>query len=66
MVGECHLSHDVGTAGEAGLTERRVHLERLLVLLQLQVGVGSEHLTEPVVGQGQALQLAACKLGLDN
>ena len=57
MVGERHLGHDVGTTGEAGLAEGHVHLEALVVLLQLEEGVGGEHLAQPHVGQAEALQL---------
>ena len=57
-----HLRHDVGALGEAGLAQPVVYPHRLLVLLQLEVGVGHEHLATPVVGQVELGQLVP---GLD-
>ena len=46
-----HLCHDVGALPQAGSTEAIVDLDSLLILLELEVGVGEEDLLAPVLGE---------------
>ena len=52
-----HLCHDVGALPQAGSTEAIVDLDSLLILLELEVGVGEEDLLAPVLGELEAGQL---------
>ena len=54
-----HLCHDVGALPQAGSTQAIVDLDRLLILLELQVGVGQEDLLAPVVREVQPSQLVS-------